>query len=124
MSATKSREVRSPERVTAVRGCRAYGGPAHGRCWMVATDTAPPLAVYLGPDSDVVYRLIGRPGTRAPALDHLGNYLYMPLLSWAATTCGVSREIEAPVRLDPRDCCPAAGLAGALGGRRLTAIHH
>jgi hypothetical protein len=67
-------------RSTAV--ARAYGGPAHGRCWPIE-DQDPPAEVAIVPDGPS-YRLIHHPRTHQPAKDHLGNYLYMPVSPQAA----------------------------------------
>ena len=57
-------------------GARAYGGSAHGHRWTVPS-AAPPDQVVLG--DSTCYRLVHAPDTHRPALDHLGNYLYMPV---------------------------------------------
>jgi hypothetical protein len=98
MSATSSSAVHETARVATMRGCRAYGGPAHGCFWVIGAGAAPPAAVDVGGESDVVYRLIGHPNTGAPALDHLGNYLYMPVVP-GATSIGSVHEADARVRM-------------------------
>jgi hypothetical protein len=69
--------------VATVHRCRAYGGPAHGYGWRLEDDVAPPSTVRLVTDQSVTYRLIHDPLTHQPALDHRGNYLYMPVSSAA-----------------------------------------
>jgi hypothetical protein len=69
--------------VATVHRCRAYGGPAHGYGWRLEDDVAPPSTVRLATDQSVTYRLIHDPRTHQPALDHRGNYLYMPVASAA-----------------------------------------
>lgn len=60
---------------------RAYCGPAHGRRWELRAAAAPPSVVELtGGGQRVRYRLVHHPRTRQPARDHLGNFLYMPVL--------------------------------------------
>lgn len=59
---------------------RAYCGPAHGQSWPPVPTAGPPPMVELSAGGRRVrYRLVHHPRTRAPATDHLGNYLYMPV---------------------------------------------
>lgn len=89
------------QRTHVVHTCRAYGGPAHGFIWAAEADAPPPDAVDID-DSNLVYRLIRRPGTGTPALDHLGNYLYMPVLPSAAGDSD-PRHLSDPVPIDHWD---------------------
>ncbi|TCM42753.1 hypothetical protein EV648_110294 [Kribbella sp. VKM Ac-2568] len=109
MTATSSSAVHKTACVATMRGCRAYGGPAHGCFWVIGAGAAPPAAVDVGGESNVVYRLIGHPRTGAPAMDHLGNYLYMPVVP-GATSIGSAHEADAPVHM----------VSGAFVGSELT----
>lgn len=79
MSATHPFSMHSLMRAS-VQQCRAYCGPAHGQSWTIEAGATPPAAVKMSADPQVVYRLIYRLDNGQPALDHLGNYLYMPVL--------------------------------------------
>ncbi len=98
--------------------CRAYGGPAHGQMRAIPVGSAPPAAMDFG-TGDVVYRLIGRPGSGEPALDHLGNYLYMPVLPGAASLAEAHHRpdssIEAVVEV-------AATVPSASGAEKVSEV--
>ncbi len=79
MSATDP-AMSSFQRAVTARQCRAYCGPAHGQTWLLEPGAEPPTAVKAGNDRQLVYRLIYRLDTGEPALDDLGNYLYLPVL--------------------------------------------
>jgi hypothetical protein len=98
MSATSFSAAHETAQVATMHGCRAYGGPAHGCFWVIGAGAAPPAAVDVEGESNVVYRLIGHPRSGAPALDHLGNYLYMPVVP-GATSIRSAHQADAPVRM-------------------------
>jgi hypothetical protein len=76
-------ETRTTASAATVHRCRAYGGPAHGYGWGLEDVIAPPPTVRLVAGLSVTYRLIHHPRSHQPALDHRGDYLYMPVSSAA-----------------------------------------
>jgi hypothetical protein len=68
--------VVSPERSQS----QAYGGPGHGRRWLVEPGDGPADVVQLQTTTGVrSYRLLLHPRTHGPARDHQGRYPYLPV---------------------------------------------
>lgn len=84
-SNTESPRSPGTERLVVTPEARAYGGSAHGQQWPVRGHEPPAWVELPVGASSCFYRVARQPRTGRPARDHLGNYLYVPIVETGGT---------------------------------------